>query len=80
MWKEQQLCHAVAFVPDDVYVVATGIDKRHAFGIHEGLALGIGPFILRYGSRCDDDQAMPGVCVPAGASSRLPEVALEVQV
>ena len=44
------------------------------------LAVGIGPLIGRHRSRRDDDQAMAGVRMPAAAPSRLPDVALHIQV
>jgi hypothetical protein len=61
-------------------MVTVRIDKRHALGIDVGLTVTIRVLILRHRSRCDDDQAMPRVSVPAGASSRLPHIALDVQV
>ena len=70
--------YAVSFVADDVYMVATVIDEGHVPGIDVGLAVGVGPVILRDGSCCDNDEAMAGVCVPAGASSGLPDIALDI--
>ncbi len=37
----------VAFVPEDVHVVTTGIDKPRLLCVHSGLAVGIVPFIVR---------------------------------
>ena len=61
-------------------MVTPVIDKRHARGVHVRLAFGIVCPVLRHRTRCDDDQAVPRVRVPAGASSRLPHIALDVQV
>jgi hypothetical protein len=73
-------CLDGAFVPDDVDMVTTGIDKTHPCCVHMGRAVGIVPFIGRHCSRCDGDQAMARVSVPAGGSSRVPDVALDVHV
>jgi hypothetical protein len=72
--------HGAAFVPNDVCVIMMGIGKRHVSGIDVGVAVGIVLLILGHRARCDDNQAMPRVCVPAGASSRVPHIALYVQV
>ena len=72
--------HAVPLVPNDVGMIIVGIDEAHTFGIHVGLAVGVGSLILRYRSGGDDDEAMPGVSVPTGASSRLPFIALDVEM
>jgi len=53
-----------------VRVVTTGI-----IDIQTGLAVGVVPFIGRHRSRRDVDEATAGVRVPAGPSSRLPNVA-----
>src|SRR5579871_1428161 len=74
------LRHVVSFVSDDVYVVATVIDEGHVPGIDVGFAVGVGPVVLRDGSCGDNDEAMAGVCVPAGASSGLPDIALDIEV
>ena len=39
------------FVPEDVHVVATGVEKRHPRFVHTWLAVGIVPFIVRYMSK-----------------------------
>lgn len=67
-----------SFVPDDVRMVTVGIDECHALSIYVRLTVRVGAFIFRHRSRCDDDQAMTGVSVPSGASSRLPYIALDV--
>lgn len=74
------LCDAGAFVADDVDVVATVIDKGHVPGVHVGLAVGIGAVVLGHRSLGDDDEAMSGVDVPAGGSSGLPDVGLDIEV
>ncbi|HTF62786.1 MAG TPA: hypothetical protein VK638_08750, partial [Edaphobacter sp.] len=42
------LCHDVAFVPQDVHVVTTGIDKPHPLCVHVGRAVAIVPFVVRH--------------------------------
>jgi hypothetical protein len=74
------LRYNIAFVAEDVYVIAAGIDKRHVLGVDVGLAVGIVAEVVGHRSFGDDDQAMPGMCVPTGASSRLPDVSLHVQI
>lgn len=74
------LCYDAAFVAEEVYVIAAGIDKRHVPGVDVGLAVGIVAQVVRHRSFGDDDQAMAGMCVPTGASSRLPDVSLDVQI
>jgi len=74
------LCDAGAFVANDVDVVATVIDERHVPGVHVGFAVGIGAVVFGHGSLGDDDEAMSGVDVPAGGSSGLPDVGLDVEV
>ena len=69
-----------AFIPQDVHVFSTGINKRHPRLVHMWLAFGIVPFIIRHRSRSDDDQAVPRVRMPAGASSGGPDIALHVHV
>jgi hypothetical protein len=57
-WNELDgngLCYDVAFVPNDMYVTTTGIDKPHAHCIHMGRAAGIVPFVRRDRPRGDDD-------------------------
>ena len=73
-------CLDSAFVPEDVYVVATGIDKHSPRFVDMLLAVGIMPIIVRHGSGGDDDQAMPRVGVPTCASSGCPDIALHVYV
>jgi len=73
-------CHAVPFVPKDVGMIMVGINKAHTLGINVGLAVKVGGFILRHRSGRDDYEAVPRVSVPAGASSRLPRIALDVQM
>lgn len=58
----------IALVSNDVDVVTRGVGKRHVSVIDVRLAVGIVAFILRDRARCDDDQAMPRVCMPASAS------------
>ena len=48
-------CRDGAFVPEEVHVVTTGIDKPHPLCVHCRLASGIVPFIGRHRSRRDDD-------------------------
>jgi hypothetical protein len=74
------LCHAGSLVSDDVHVVATRIDKSHAHCVDMRRALGVMAFIGSYGACSDDDQAMAGMRVPACLSSRLPDIALHVQI
>ena len=74
------LCLDIALVPEDVYVVATGIDKPHPRFVHMRLALGIVPFIIRDRSGRDDDQAMPWMRVPTRTSARCPGIALHIDV
>jgi hypothetical protein len=73
-------CFNIAFVSEVVYVFTTGIDKSHPLCVYVRPALGIVPFIVRHGPGRDDDQAMPGVHVPASASARRPDVALHIDV
>jgi hypothetical protein len=73
-------CFDIAFVPEVVYVFTTGIDKSHPLCVYVRPALGIVPFIVRHGPLRDDDQAMPGVHVPASASARRPDIALHIDV
>src|SRR6266478_2385832 len=80
-------CHDGAFVPEEVHMVTTWIDKPHPLCVHSGRAGGIVTFIGRNCSRRDDDEAMARVRVPARASAvrlryvlRLPDVALYVHV
>jgi len=40
-------CLDGAFVPEDVHVVTTGIDKPRLLCVHSGLAVGIVSFIVR---------------------------------
>ena len=61
-------------------MVAARIDKAHPLRVHLRPASAIVSFVGRHGSLGDDDQAMAGMCVPAGASSGRPDVALHVQV
>lgn len=74
------LRHDGALISDDMYVVATGIDKCHALRIRVGLAVGIVAFIFCHCSLSDDDQAMSSMYVPAGVSPRLPDIPLDIQV
>jgi hypothetical protein len=70
-WKELHcdgLCFDSSFVPQDVYMSATGIDKCHPCFVYMRFAGGIVAFIVRHRSGSDDDQAMPRMRVPAGAS------------
>src|SRR5207249_6955346 len=71
--RNELYCHGSrldgAFVPDDVHVFTTSIDKPHPLCVHSGLAVGIVPLIGRDRSRRDDDQAGARVRVPAGRSS-----------
>ena len=61
-------------------MIMVGINKAHTLGINVGLAVKVGGFILRHRSGRDDYEAVPRVSVPAGASSRLPRIALDVQM
>ena len=79
-WTAMVAASTVPLVPDDVHVSATGINERHPLCVDLGLAFGIVTFVVRDRSLGDDDQAMARVRVPAGTSSRLPDVALHVQV
>ena len=74
------LCHDVAFVAEDMYVITAGIDERHILGVDVGLAIGIVAEVVGHRSFGDDDEAMPRVRVPTGASSRLPDIALDIQI
>jgi|ERR1700733_300455 len=73
-------CLDIAFISQIVYVVPTGIQKSHPCLVHMRLAVGIVSFIVRHRARGDDDQAMPGVRMPAGASPGRPNIALHVHV
>src|ERR1017187_43007 len=70
----------IAFVPKVVYVFTTGINKAHPLCVHVRPALGIVPFIVGHGPVCDDNQALPGMHVPASASARSPGIALHIHV
>jgi hypothetical protein len=61
-------------------MIMVGINKAHTLGIDVGLAVKFRSFILRHRSGRDDDEAVPRVSVPAGASARLPHIALDVQL
>jgi hypothetical protein len=67
-------------VSDDVHVVATRIDKSHAHCVDMRRVLGVMAFIGSYGAGSDGDQAVAGMRVPACLSSRLPDIALHVQI
>ncbi len=69
----------VAFVADDVDVGSAVIDEGHVAGVDVGLAGGIGTIVLGDGAGGDDDETVAGVGVPAGGSSGLPDVALDVE-
>ncbi len=69
-----------ALVSDEVDVVPSVIDEAHALGVDVGFAVGVVASVFGHGSFCDDDQAVTRVGVPAGASSGLPDVVLDVQV
>jgi hypothetical protein len=71
-------CLDGAFVPEDVCVVTTGIDKPLSLCVHLGLAVRSVSFVVRHRSHRDDDQAMARVRVPADASFWRPDVALHV--
>jgi hypothetical protein len=58
----QRLRHIAGFVPNDVHVITSRIDKPHPHCVDMGLALGVVAFTGRHGSRRDDDQAVAG-CV-----------------
>ena len=68
------LCRDIAFVSDDVHVVTTGVNKRHARCVHFRRAAGIVALILSDCSCRDNDEGMARVRVPACASSRLPNI------
>ena len=70
----------IAFVPQDVYVVPTGIQKSHPCFVPMRLAVGIVTFIIRHRSRRDDDEAVPRVRMPTGASAGRQDIALHVHV
>ncbi len=74
------LGYGFALVPEDVYVIAAGIDERHVLGVDVGFAVGIVAEVVGHRSLGDDDQAMPRMCMPTGTSSRLPNIALNVQI
>jgi hypothetical protein len=61
-------------------MIMVRINKTHTLGINVGFAVKAGSFILRHSSGRDDDEAVPRVSVPAGAPSRLPNIALDVQM
>ena len=70
----------IAFVPKVVYVFTTRINKAHPLCLHVRPTLGIVPYIVRHGPGCDDNQALPGMHVPACASARSPGIALHIHV
>ena len=74
------LRHHVSFVPKNVYVITTGVDKAHPLRVHVRLAGGIVPFVIGYRSGRDDDQATSRVRVPASASAGGPDITLHVDV
>ena len=78
--NSDSFCLNIAFISEDMYVVSTRIDKPHPCFVHMRLAVGIVTFIIRHRSRRDDDQAMPRVRMPAGASAGRPDIALHVHV
>jgi hypothetical protein len=61
-------CRDCFFVSDDVCVIAAGVNERHPSCVHVRFALGIVTFIIRQSPRCDDDQAVTRVGVPARGS------------
>src|SRR5262245_12442410 len=69
-----------ALIPQIVHVVTARIDKAHSGRVDGGFTVGIVSLVDRDGSLGDDDQAMPGVGVPAGAASGSPDVVLNVEV
>jgi hypothetical protein len=69
-----------AFVPEDVYVIATGIDKRHSCFVHMRLASVIVSFIVGHRAGRDDNQALSRVRVPTGTSSGRPDIVLNIYV
>src|SRR5882757_1609007 len=65
-------CGHRAFVSNDVHVVVTGINERRRRlsgdkSVHVGRAV---VFVLRYGSRRDNDQTVAWMRVPAGSCYR----------
>jgi len=73
-------CRGAGFVPHIVHVITTRIEKHHSLRVHSGLAGGIIAFVIGHCSRRDDDKAVAREGVPAGTPSRLPGIALHVQV
>ncbi len=73
-------CLDGAFVADEMDVVSPVVDEAHALGVDAGFAFGVVASVFGHGSFCDDDQAVTRVGVPAGASSGLPYIVLDVEV
>ena len=69
-----------AFVPYDMHVVSTGVDEPHSHRVDMGFTLWIVAFVCCYRSGGDGNQRVAGMTVPACVSSRLPDIALHVQV
>jgi len=74
------LCLDSAFVPEDMYVIATKIDKRYSCVVNMRSARGIVTLIVCYRSHSDDDQAVPRVRVPSSASTGSPDITLHIDV
>ena len=70
--------HDVAFVSEYVHVTTSGIDESHAPRVHVRLAIWVVRVITCHCTVGDNDQAMSGVRVPAGATTRLPDITLHV--
>jgi len=70
----------IALVSEDVYVIASWVDKPHSCFVHMRLAAGIVAFIFRHCPSGDDDQAMARVRVPAAASAGRKDIVLDVHV
>ena len=57
----------ISFIAHVVRVVTPGVDKCHPCRVDIRLALRIIAFVIRHRPGRDDDQAMSGMRVPAGA-------------
>ena len=68
------------FIPDEVGMSAAFINKRHSRGVNLGRTRRVVTLVVRNRSCRNDDQAMPGVRVPARRPSCQPGIALHIQV
>jgi hypothetical protein len=69
-----------AFVSEDVHTATAGINEGHPGCVRMRLAVRIVAFVASDRSRRDGDQAVARVRGPAGISTRVPDVALHVQI